>query len=166
MITGRITFLRPAAMATRRTAQSCTRFSDQNVYVTSRSMWEISNSARGCGPDQANPDRGAQRRGQGAAWFRPIYECWIAVPTCPFTFDLFDLRPVAMITGGIAFLRPGAMATGRTAQSCTRFSDQNVYVTSRSMWEQQRLEDRIRREPWRTPVHRNSGRCTWLKSFA
>ena len=40
MITGRITFLRPAATATGRTAQSCTRFSDQNVYVTSRSMWE------------------------------------------------------------------------------------------------------------------------------
>ena len=97
----------------------------------------ISNPAGGCGPDQAiaNPDRGAQRRGQGAAWFRPKYECWIVVPTCPFTFDLFDLRPVAMITGGITFLRPAAKATGRTAQSCTRFSDQNVYVTSRSMWE-------------------------------
>ena len=96
---------------------------------------DISNPAWGCGPDQANPDRGAQRRGQGAAWFRPKYECWIAVPTCPFTFDLFDLRPVAMITGRITFLRPAATATGRTAQSCTRFSDQNVYVTSRSMWE-------------------------------
>ena len=31
--------------------------------------------------------------------------------------------------------RPAATATGRTAQSCTRFSDQNVCVTSRSMWE-------------------------------
>ena len=69
------------------------------------------------------------------AWFRPKYECWIAVPTCPFTFDLFDLWPVAMITGRITFLRPAATATGRTAQSCTRFSDQNVYMTSRSMWE-------------------------------
>ena len=58
-----------------------------------------------------------QRRGQGAAWFRPKYECWIAVPTCSFTFDLFDLRPVAMITGRITFLQPAAMAMGRTAQS-------------------------------------------------
>ena len=54
----------------------------------------------------ANPDRDAQHRGQDAAWFRPKYECWIAVPTCPFTFDLFDLRPVAMITGRITFYRP------------------------------------------------------------
>ena len=30
---------------------------------------------------------------------------------------------------------PAATATGRTAQSCTRFSDQNVCVTSWSMWE-------------------------------
>ena len=93
--------------------------------------------AWGCGPDRANPDWGAQRRGQNAAWFRPKYECWIAVPTCPFTFDLCDLRPVAMIIGRITFLRPDAhaTATGRTARSRTRFSDQNVYVTSRSMWE-------------------------------
>ena len=60
---------------------------------------------------------------------------WIAVPTCLFTFDLFYLRPVAMITGRITFLRPASTATDRTAQSCTRFSDQNVYVTSRGMWE-------------------------------
>ena len=66
-----------------------------------------------------------------------LKSCWIAVPTCPVTFDLIDLRPVAMITGRITFLRPAATctATGRTAQSCTRFSDQNVNVTSRSMWE-------------------------------
>ena len=30
---------------------------------------------------------------------------------------------------------PLPRATGRTARSCTRFSDQNVCVTSRSMWE-------------------------------
>ena len=96
---------------------------------------QISNPAWGCGPDRANPDRGAQRRGQNAAWFRPKYECWIAIPTCPFTFDLFDLRRVAMMTGRITFLRPAATATGRTARSCSQFSDQNVYVTSRSMWE-------------------------------
>ena len=81
---------------------------------------------------RAGPGKSWPRR---AAWFRPKYERWIAVPTCPFTFDLFDLRPVAMITGRITFLRPAATATGRTAQSCTRFSDQNVYVTSPSMWE-------------------------------
>ena len=77
----------------------------------------------------------AQRRGQDAAWFRPKYKCWIAVPTCPFTFDLFDLRPFAMITGRITFLRPAATGTGRTARSSTGFTDQNVNVTSRSMWE-------------------------------
>ena len=95
----------------------------------------MSNPAWGCGPDRTNPDRGTQRRGQEAAWFRPKYGCWIAVSTCPFPSDLFDLRPVAMITGRIHFLRPAATATGRTAQSCKQFSDQNVYVTSRSMYE-------------------------------
>ena len=66
----------------------------------------ISNPAWGCRPDQANPDRGAQRRGQGAAWFRPKYECWIAVPTCPFTFDLFDNGPYHFSTAHCQGNRP------------------------------------------------------------
>ena len=40
-------FLRPAAKATDRTALSCMRFSDQNVYLTSQSMWETSTSSNG-----------------------------------------------------------------------------------------------------------------------
>ena len=44
------------------------------------------------------------------------------------------LWTVVMTTGRITFLRPVVMTTGRTARSCTRFSDQNVYMTSRSMW--------------------------------
>ena len=112
----------------------------QSTFSTKKSKLRcqsanISNPAWGCGPDRANPDRGAQGWGQDAGWFRLKYECWIVVPTCPFTFDLFDLRPVAVITGLITFLRPTATATGLTARSCTWFSDRKVDVTSRSMCE-------------------------------
>ena len=50
------------------------------------------------------------------------------------SFHLF-LRSVAMVASCITFLWPAGSTMGHTAHPCTRFSDQNVRVTSRSMWE-------------------------------
>ena len=44
---------------------------------------DISNPARGCGLDRANPDWGTQRRGLDAARSSQSPRAWIAVPTCP-----------------------------------------------------------------------------------
>ena len=43
----------PLPRATGRAARSCTRFSDQNVCVTSRSMWECLYPAQGGGQDRS-----------------------------------------------------------------------------------------------------------------
>ena len=50
----------------------------------------ISNPARRCGLDRANPDRGAQRRGLDAARSSPNPRAWIAVPTCPCNLHIVD----------------------------------------------------------------------------
>ena len=49
---------------------------------------EISNPARGCGLDRANPDRGAQRRGLDATRSSPNPRAWIAPATCTLLTDL------------------------------------------------------------------------------
>ena len=97
---------------------------------TCHKLWrgQISNPTWGCsGPGQILTMQGTQCRGHDAAWLRPNYEWWIAVPTCICPLASRSLQPVAWYR-----LHHFSVVAGCTAQSCTRFSDQNVWLTSRS----------------------------------
>ena len=59
-------------------------------------------------------------------------------------------QSTARLSGPWTVHGPLPRATGRTAQSCTRFSDQNVCVTSRSMWEKPIRPDLSRPTPKNT----------------
>ena len=97
------------------------------------SRYKQSSMRMRAGPGKSWPRRAAPRSGCS------LVPAQIRMLDCcsRMSFHLWPLQSAARChdTGRITFLRPAAMTTGRTTQSCTRFSDQNVYVTARSMWE-------------------------------